>query len=181
MKHQTTRKRARRHRLLKAMLLLALIVVAPLGTMAQNGADASNDVTEKDSLWFLVTNNFTAFPMSQVGMLVAIDESKKFSVLDINGDILADDVLEVKFIQGEDAVTGIAYMEEKDSNILKDFVNNHLTLFGAKGMVELHTISGMKVKSIHSTGEETTVDVSDLQAGVYVVKCGKQSFKFHKK
>ncbi|MBQ6225646.1 MAG: T9SS type A sorting domain-containing protein [Bacteroidaceae bacterium] len=195
MNQKATQKRVRNFISLKAIMFLVLIANASFGLMAYGEAegflaesqpantkgDTPDAMSERDSLWFLVTNDCIAIPMSQVGMLVAIDESKEFSVLDLNGNVLAESVLKVYFVQGEDAVTGIADIEEKGNDILKDLVNNRLTLVGAKGLVELYTVSGAKVKSVRSAKEDTTVDVSDLPAGVYVVRCGKQSFKFNKK
>ena len=139
------------------------------------------DLPNEGLSWFLIADGKRTIAMSQVGMLVAVDESVFFSILDLNGHILVDNVMEVKFAQKKDLPANIAVAERENGNMLKGFVYNHLTLTGAKGMVEVFTVSGMKVKNVLATQQETDIDVSDLTSGVYVVRCGKQSFKFNKK
>ena len=134
-----------------------------------------------NTFWFLITDSNLKIAMSRVGMLVAIDESEFFQVLDLNGGVLAEDVLEVRFVQEQDETTNIDAIEKENNNILKGIVNNRLSLVGAKGTVELFAISGVMIKSVPATQQETIIDVSNLSAGVYVIRCGKQSLKFTKK
>ena len=132
--------------------------------------------------WFLVTDNNEFFEMSRVGMLVATDDNMLFSVLDNNGKILAEDVLQVRFVQGDPTpVREITAEGRSEGGILKGYVNNRLTLVGATGTVGIYNVSGVNVASATAEGGETTIDVSALPSGVYIVKCGKQSFKFNKK
>ena len=137
------------------------------------------DANEDAITWYIVADGTFKIPMSQVGMLVAADEDKVFSVLDLDGAVIVDGIREAKFVQEISEASNIeTFKYGKDSNILKSIVNNHLILIGAKGTVELFSISGMGLKSKKVTQQETVIDVSDLQSGIYVVKCGKQSFKF---
>ena len=138
------------------------------------------DASDKAPLWFLVTNRDIAIPMSQVGMLVAADDSPYFSVLDINGSVLAEDVLRVHFLKLDPASVENIKVDEPQ-NMLKCHVNNQLTLVGAQGTVNVYSVSGVKVASATALGKETLIDVSALPAGIYNVKCGKQSFVFNKK
>ncbi|MBR7053231.1 MAG: T9SS type A sorting domain-containing protein [Prevotella sp.] len=136
---------------------------------------------EEDHNWYLVTDNNEFFEMSRVGMLVATDDEAFFSVLDKNGEILADEVLQVRFLTGNPTSIKEIKIEGQSNNMLKGLVNNRLTLVGAKGTIDIYSTSGIKVVTTKATGEETTIDVASLSSGVYVVKCGKQSFKFNKK
>ncbi|MBR4364838.1 MAG: leucine-rich repeat protein, partial [Prevotella sp.] len=133
-----------------------------------------------ESEWYLITDNNEQFKMSTVGMLVAADDSPYFSVLDLQGNVLAEDVLRVHFLKMDPAsVKNI--MVDEPQNMLKRYVNNQLTLVGARGTVNIYSVSGMKVASTHAMGQETVIDVSALPTGIYIIKCGKQSFKFNKK
>lgn len=133
-----------------------------------------------ESEWYLITDNNEQFKMSTVGMLVAADDSPYFSVLDLQGNVLAEDVLRVRFLKIDPASVKNIMVDELQ-NMLKRYVNNQLTLVGARGTVNVYSISGMKVASTHAMGQETIIDVSALPAGTYLIKSGKQSFKFNKK
>lgn len=130
--------------------------------------------------WYLVTDTEEYFQMSNVGMLVGIDESPYLSVLDILGNILAEDVLKVHFVRKE--VTAIENIQtDKPKDILKEYVNNTLTLIAASGEIKIYSVSGAMVASAQALGKETVIDVSSLPKGPYILKCGKQSFKFNKR
>ena len=133
-----------------------------------------------ESEWYLITDNNEQFKMSTVSMLVAADDSQSFSVLDLNGNVLADDVLRVHFLKIDPASVR-HIMADEPQNMLKRYVNNQLTLVGARGIVNVYSVSGMKVASANAMGQETIVDVSALPTGTYILKCGNQSFKFNKK
>jgi len=135
----------------------------------------------EDPNWYLVTDNNEFFEMSRVGMLVATDDDMYFSVLDVDGGILADNVLRVHFEMGDPTPAKEIIIDEQPDDMLRRFVNNHLTLVGASGTIDIYSTSGIKVSSVQATSDETTIDVSTLSPGVYIVKCGKQSFKFYKK
>lgn len=140
----------------------------------------STDGSDDESGWQLVTDSGEKFPMSRVGMLVAVDESAYFSVLDTNGNVLADEVLRVHFVNS-DPVSVENITTEKTQNILKRYVNNELTLVGANGTVNVYSVDGVKVATTYAAGQETIINVSSLPSGIYIVKCGNQSFKFNKK
>lgn len=130
--------------------------------------------------WYLITDNNEQFKMSTVSMLVAADDSQYFSVLDLNGNVLTDDVLRVHFLKIDPA--SVEYiMVDEPQNMLKRYVNNQLTLVGAHGTVNIYSVSGVIVASAHAMGQETVIDVSALPAGTYLLQCDKLSFKFNKK
>ena len=137
--------------------------------------------TEANSDWYLVTDSHEFFEMSRVGMLVATDDDMLFTVLDVNGGILADNVLRVHFVTGDPTPVKDITVYEQSDNMLRHYVNNRLTLVGATGTIDIYSVSGVKVITTTASSSETNIDVSSLSPGVYVVKCGKQSFKFNKK
>lgn len=133
--------------------------------------------------WYLVAHNVNGstkdIAMDLVGSLVAVDDASDFSVLDVNGNILATRVLKVTFRQGpaDDAVEKV----EKRSNIIGGVVNGKLTIIGVKGLVTVYDMSGVRHIQVEAKDDETTIDVSNLPTGIYVVRVGQQSFKFIKK
>lgn len=166
---------------------LGLLILLLLGLQKANAAVNNTSsigtfkLEEAGQLeWYMKTDSNKLFPMSRVGMLVAADDSPYFSILDINGNVLAEDVLRVHFLQLDPS--GVEdIMVDKPQNMLKSYVNNQLTLIGASGMVTVYSLSGMEVASTLANGRETILDLSALPEGTYVLKCGKQSFKFNKK
>lgn len=148
----------------------------------ENGFRLAMDICEETSTWYLIADGFLKIPMSQVGMLVAADEEEVFSVLDRDGTVLAEGVRIAKFITENSESSNIEnFKYYTTENILKSIVDNRLILVGAKGVIELFNIAGMKIKSVMATQEETVIDVSDLPTGIYAVRSGKLSFKFNKK
>ena len=134
---------------------------------------------DKKDAWFMVTNDSREIPMQQVSMLVAADDDATFAVLDADGNILADLVKRARFVQK--SATSIDMPMANEQDMLKSLVNNCLTLIGAKQDIYIYNVSGVQVQHTHPMGVETTVDVSRLTTGTYIVKCGQQSFKFKKK
>ncbi len=130
--------------------------------------------------WFLITDKNERFKMNIVGMLVATDDSPYFSVLDLNGNVLAEDVLRVHFLKTDPSSVENILVDEPQ-NMLKRYVNNQLTLIGVSGVVTVYSISGIEVASALANGQETIIDLSTLSSGTYVLKCGNKSFKFMKK
>ena len=164
--------------------LLVLLLLGFLDAKAvvyNTGSLSTFKIEEAGQLeWYMKTDSNKLFPMSKVGMLVAADDSPYFSVLDISGNVLAEDVLRVHFLQLDPSSVEDIIVDEP-RNMLKSYVNNQLTLIGASGMVTVYSLAGMEVASTLANGRETVVDLSALPAGTYVLKCGKQSFKFNKK
>ena len=148
---------------------------------SQFGAIEAIDSTpvEDKQAWFMVTNDSREIPMQQVSMLVAADNDVIFAVLDADGNILADTVKWARFVQKSTTFIDIPMVDGQ--NMLKSLVNYRLTLIGAKQDIIIYNVSGVQVQHTPPTGNETTVDVSRLATGTYIVKCGQQSFKFMKK
>ena len=84
-----------------AMLLLAL--QSPSMTLANS--KTSNPQSQTDS-WYMVAElaegGNTIIPMSTVGSLVAVDDAYDFSVLNADGNVIAEKVMKVVFKTAEE-------------------------------------------------------------------------------
>ena len=132
----------------------------------------------EDKTWHLVTDTGQTIEMSRVCSLVATDTEDTFSILDASGNVLVKGVSKATFQKLEP--TGIAETTIQ-GNILESLVDNVLTLIGAEGDIEIFNINGLKMLGMKATARETRVNVSQFAPGVYLLKCGKQIFKFTKK
>ena len=155
-------------------VLIALLVTMVLSTplKAQNNQGWVIMVfqnAEGDSL---------ELPMSEIGSLVAVDDAYDFSILSTTGSVLAEGVMKVSFEQkGTSDIVSV-----KDSgNLIARTVSDKLTLIGVQGEVSVYDAGGKLQLQVTAKGGETVVGTSSLPNGVYVVKVGKQTFKFMKK
>jgi len=148
--------------------IMTLLLIVPLAAKAA------------ETKWFLVANHNQYLPMSEVGMLVAADNETDFSVLGTTGNVLLSGVRIVTFEQL--STEGIIEVQQQsDNKLLRSIVQGELTLVGATGQVEIFSLSGVKKLEFKANGGETRLDVSSLQSGTYIVRCGKKAFKFIKK
>ena len=148
-------------------------------TIEAIGSKPSSD-DDKTTEWYMKTDDGTMIPMSQVSLLVAADDDVYFAVLDANGSFLHENVKIARFLLADPV--GIKPVDASEqSDILKRLVNNQLTIVGGAGPVEIYNLAGVKVLDTRPTGKETVINVETLSTGTYIVKCGKQSFKFMKK
>jgi hypothetical protein len=148
--------------------IMTLLLIVPLAAKAA------------ETKWFLVANHEQYLPMSEVGMLVAADNESDFSVLGTTGNVLLSGVRIVTFEQL--STEGIIEVQQQsDNKLLRSIVQGELTLVGATGQVEIFSLSGVKKLEFKANGGETRLDVSSLQSGTYIVRCGKKAFKFIKK
>ena len=135
----------------------------------------------QESRWCLVTDSGQLIEMSRVGSLVATDTEETFSILGVHGNVLAKNVSKASFSWTDSPIpTGVQEITEQD-NMLESLVDNVLTLIGVKGNIEIFSVNGSIMLSMKATGQETRINVSHFTPGVYLVKCGKQSFRFTKK
>ena len=157
---------------LVASLLMTCAMLWPSSMMAD------------DMKWYLIAHDAdgyaTAFAMDDVGSLVAIDDAYDFTVLDTSGNVLAERILKVTFRHGEEGEDAVKSIKQPVDVISKQ-VKDKLTIIGVKGLVTIYDVAGKKCSQVEAQGGETIVNVSNLSAGIYVVKTGKQTFKFIKK
>lgn len=136
---------------------------------------------QAETIWYLMTDTDMQIPMNKVGMLLATDDETHFSVLDQEGNILAENVQRITFReQSTTEITRIPITSDK-GNVLKSFVDNRLILIGVYGNVNIYSASGLLIKTEKAQKGETIIDVSGLTPGTYILECEKISFKFNKK
>lgn len=117
-------------------------------------------------------------PMTEVGSLVAVDDAYDFTVLSVTGSILVEKVLKVSF--GPQGSTDIQ-LPTPSGNMLGRLVEGKLTLIGVTGEVGIYDTGGALKAQVTATGGETIINIGHLPTGVYMVRNGKQTFKFMKK
>ena len=120
-----------------------------------------------DNEWVIMFQNadgeLNEIPMTEVGSLVAVDDAYDFSILSVNGNVLAEGVLKVSFGQkGSTAIMPI----KSDNNIIGRMVSDKLTLIGVSGMVEVFDAAGICQLKMTATGGETTIGIAQLPIGV---------------
>ena len=136
-----------------------------------------------EGLWYAVTDTGTSIEMSKVDMLVAADDNYTFAIVAVDGTVLIDDVAYIQFVQSETVPSGIIAARKDDNlRLIHGVVSSQLLLTGAKGRVSIYSANGTQVLSVQANEDgETVLNVQALPTGVYMVKCGKATFKFMKK
>ena len=139
-------------------------------------------VAFSDNSWVIVfQNNYgetIEIPMSEVGSLVSVDDAYDFSILSVNGTVLAEGVLKVSFKQkGATAINHVP----SENNIIGRVATDKLTLIGVAGEVCVYSAAGILQTKVYAVGNETVINIGHFSSGVYLVKVGKQVFKFVKK
>ena len=116
--------------------------------------------------------------MSQVGCLVAVDDAYDFTILSTTGSVIAEGVIKVSFdSQGSTGITPIT----PSKDVIARAASDKLILIGVSGEVTVYDAGGVRQLQAAATGGETVINIAHLPSGVYVVKVGKQTFKFNKK
>jgi len=143
---------------------------------------AASAVKAENVKWYLISQDAKGetqeIPMTDVGSLVAVDDAYDFTVLSKTGSVLVESVVKVTFEQRNSS--GIKPVMQ-ENNTIGQVVKGKLTLIGVAGEILVFDVQGVQQLKVDATGGETTVNIAHLPAGVYVVKAGKQSFKFIKK
>ena len=173
-----------------SLFALLLSILLPAVTLANSRTLYPQSVPDDEPLnltetWYIVAHfadgSEEIIPMSTVGSLVAVDDAYDFTVLDSDGYVVRENVMKVVFkTAGELDPTAIRTVKQTN-NLLGRAVDGKLTLIGVSGEVNVFDSAGKKQLTIVARGGETVVSIAHLPAGVYMVKCGSQSFKFTKK
>lgn len=135
----------------------------------------------EDLKWALQTQDGQSVFMNQVGYILYSDGSSTMSIVKTDNSTI-EDVTKVSFVQLD--ATGISQtVTDSGITVLSRVVEESLTVTGcAEGLpVAVIAASGaVMVKSVTS-GDRTSLDVSRLASGVYVLRVGKSAVKFIKK
>jgi hypothetical protein len=131
--------------------------------------------------WLLVTNDGTKLEMEGVGSFVLTDDAETFDVLSNSGTILAAKVKKVtfEFQQGANAIK--TQDEQGGTQLLSHAVERQLTILGSQGEATVYSAAGVAVAKGVAQNGQTVINVSSLPQGTYMVRVGKQTFKFIKK
>lgn len=142
---------------------------------------ASIAVAHADSGWLMVTDQGTRIPMESVGMLVAADDARTFTVVRTAG--AGEAISGVKSVSFTfDASSGIDKTDVTGISIIPDPVSSAITLIGCNGCrMYIFDMSGRECMSAIIATDSERIDVSGLAAGIYVLRAGDASVKFIKK
>ena len=134
-----------------------------------------------DLKWAMTTQDGQSVFMNQVGYILYTDGSSTMSIVKSDNSVI-EDVTKVNFAKVDG--TGIAQtVADKGIVVLSRVVDNSLTVTGCPEGQPVCVISAsgaVEVKTL-SSGDHTTIDVSRLASGVYMLRVGKNTVKFIKK
>lgn len=138
---------------------------------------------QEEKSWYAVTDTGKSIEMSKVDMLVGADDNYTFAIVAAYGTVLIDDVAYIHFVQSDTTPSGIVAVRNDDGmHLMHGVVSSQLVLTGAKGIVSIYSANGTQVLSdLANDNGKTSLNVQTLPTGVYMVKCGKATFKFMKK
>lgn len=155
----------------KLVLVILFACMSVFGATAQSSTDT----------WYMVTDTQERIPMDDVAFLLAADGNTYFSVVTMSSDVYSD-------------VTRVTFSKETSSGVDRIEADGRLKVSPIVAASELHVFGmakGVVIEVISTTGQtcvvtkaddgETTVDVSSLSNGTYILKVGKQAVKFIKR
>lgn len=131
--------------------------------------------------WTITDQRGAVFAIDSVTCLLASDTEEAFTIV-LNNGTLQTGVTEVRVAKLDlDAISAVSAANPSLSVAIE--AHSRLSLTGcAKGTpVRLYSVGGQLLRTEKAEGQTTTVDVSSLQGGVYIVKVGDTAIKFSKK
>lgn len=135
-----------------------------------------------DVVWCVVTQSGQAVPVSAVSYILNLGaDSETFNIVLKDGTVIQG-ITKATFSRMEP--TAISSVGNSGSNAPETRIaGDEITLIGCpvKSHVEIYAVSGKRMKSVVTASSETSFSISDLPAGVYVLKVGSVSVKFLKK
>jgi len=112
--------------------------------------------------------SYTAYP---INMSTAFFTSASTAVNILSHPVIANALLA---IQGDGCVIGGIEESKTDKNALQVFpdpaIDNITIAPPEKSTIEILNIAGQIIKTIYTTDKQTSIDVSDLSSGVYIIK-----------
>lgn len=136
-------------------------------------------VNAEEQVWTLTTDGGQQIAVADVDYLIASDNSKEFSVV-LKGGSTIDAVKEVSFM----LTSGVEVVEIEDA--LKMYPNPVESVFNLSGCktgmnINILSLDGKLLKCIVVESDNTTVDVTDLAPGYYLLSTDCSTIKFIKK
>lgn len=148
-------------------------------------SDTSSTIDVSKPVW-LITNTGKHFLVKDVNMLASIDSQGVYEVMTTNGNETG--VTSVSFFRGPEAEmpTGIQTVKEMrnvEALQLITPVSSQLSLSGCgdSDVATVYALDGKEMAEAPVANGSTTVVVSHLKSGVYIVKVGNKALKFIKK
>lgn len=134
-----------------------------------------------DSVWCMITNTGQAIELSNVSYILAEGTAPEtFSIVLKSGNPI-ENVGKVKFAQA--TPTGIAHISSDDMPMLTQYFDGQLTISNVAPdlPIRVYSLNGQLLRSGITSSSSTTIDISNLTPGVYVLKVGGNALKFMKK
>jgi hypothetical protein len=157
-----------------SMLMAALFASICLSVFPQRV------LAENSAVWNMVTNTGQQISLKYVSYLLMADDNQSFTVVNTAGKTL-DGVRTITFEKGVD--TGVGSVGAQQLTLFPNPVTSTLTLTGiaAGQKVTIISMSGSKVITAITTDGQTSIDVSSLASGTYMLHAAGTTVKFIKK
>lgn len=155
-------------RILRKLFLSLVLMVCVVPARAAN------------EVWCMVTQSDQAIAMSQVYYLLSLgDDSEVFTIVCHDGSTI-ENVTKVTFCQT--IPTGISSPVTHETALRQRVVGNTLVLLGCTEgtAISIVDLSGKTALQTAAQSRQTTIDISALTSGVYVLRVGETNLKFLK-
>jgi hypothetical protein len=153
-------------------LLLSLLLALTATTMRA----AEGDV------WCMVTESGQSVALSQVHYLLSLGaNSESFTIVLRDGSTI-DNVTKVTFSQTTPSAISPATMTDETA-LHHRIAGSELVLMGCPegSPVSIVALSGKTLLRSVTSGRQTTIDISSLAKGVYILSLGQTNLKFMKR
>lgn len=122
-------------------------------------------------------------PVDNVCFLLASDNTPTLTVVCRDGRVIGG-VESVGFRQLD--VTGVKMPKvaaDGDIQLIGSPISESISIMGcAEGTeIKVYDMAGHQLRTVTATGEQLTINVSDLKSGVYLLKAGTVTIKFARK
>ncbi len=135
-----------------------------------------------EASWYLETDTQASVAMQDVEFLLAADDDTHFSVVAKN-DVVYDNVTKATFTKKDTDPGGVQQVGRNQLSVLSTQVQSTLSISGLHegSTIKISSINGQVVITAHASERETTIDVSKLAPGYYLLSAGKSTVKFIKR
>ena len=134
-------------------------------------------ISAQDVKWCMVTDNGSQVAMDRVSFLLASDASDSFYVVLTDGSV-TEGVTKVEFKQLD--ISAITPIQGSQTEVA--ISGAHISIMGCQAgtPVQIYSLDGRQITTSTVEGNNTTIDVSMLPLGVYILRVGDKSVKFRK-